>query len=122
MFAVELAKVRPGIFTPQQLAPGSIGVNIMKFAVVIEYGPDKGQAKALHSVHREYLRGFLEKGQLFAAGPFADDAGALWVLEADSVGAIDVIVQGDPYAEAGLIKGWKVYPLLYWSSQEFKGK
>ena len=52
----------------------------MKFAAIIEYGDDKDGLKANHAAHRTYLRTFLENGQLRAAGPFADDAGALWVL------------------------------------------
>jgi hypothetical protein len=46
---------------------------IMKFVAVIECGPAKERLKATHPAHREHLRQFLEKGQLFAAGPFADD-------------------------------------------------
>lgn len=93
----------------------------MKFVVIIEYGPDEGLVKALHPAHRDYLRNFLENGQLRAAGPFADDAGALWVLEAESARAVDEIVRGDPYVAAGVIVGWTVRPLVYWSAQEAKG-
>jgi uncharacterized protein len=56
----------------------------MKYAAIIKYGKDKDQVKALHPLHREYLRRFLENGQLRAAGPFAEDAGALWVLDAET--------------------------------------
>ena len=82
----------------------------MKFAAIIEYGPDKDQVKAFHPAHREYLRHFLENGQLRAAGPFADDAGALWVLDAESAEAVEEIVKGDPYVAAGVIVSWKVRP------------
>ncbi len=93
----------------------------MKFATIIDYGSDKDKVKALHPAHREYLRRFLENGQLRAAGPFANDAGALWILEAESAGAVEEIVQGDPYVAAGVIVGWTVRPLAYWSAQEAKG-
>ncbi len=56
----------------------------MKFAAIIEYGDDADGLKANHPAHRTYLRTFLENGQLRAAGPFAYDAGALWVLDADT--------------------------------------
>lgn len=69
----------------------------MKSAAIIEYGQDKEKVQSLHQAHREYLRRFLENGQLRAAGPFADDEGALWVLDAETVQAVDEIVQGDPY-------------------------
>ena len=93
----------------------------MKFAVLIHYTPDAAQVKALHPQHREYLRRFLENSQLWAAGPFEQDAGALWVLDAESADAVDEIVRGDPYTAAGVIVRWSVHPLAYWSAQEAKG-
>ena len=92
----------------------------MKFVAVIEYG-DKEKVRALHLAHREYLRQFLENEQLRAAGPFADDEGALWVLEAETAEAAEKIVKGDPYVEAGAIVSWKIRPLAYWSAQQAKG-
>ena len=93
----------------------------MKFAAIIEYGEDKAGLKSNHPAHRAYLRTFLENGQLRAAGPFEDEAGALWVLDADSKGAADQIVRGDPLVQAGVITGWNIRPLAYWSAQEAKG-
>lgn len=92
----------------------------MKFAAIIDYG-DKDRLKAHHSAHRTYLRTFLENGQLRAAGPFADDAGALWVLDADSTVAAEEIVTGDPLFAAGVITSWEIRPIAYWSAQEAKG-
>ncbi len=68
----------------------------MKYAVIIEYGADKDRLKATHPAHRAYLSTFLENGQLRAAGPFSDDAGALWVLDAGSAEEAEQIVKGDP--------------------------
>ena len=93
----------------------------MKFAAIIEYGDDRAGLKANHPDHRAYLRTFLENGQLRAAGPFTDDAGALWVLDADSPEAAEAIVRGDPLVGAGVITSWKLRPLAYWSAQEAKG-
>lgn len=90
------------------------------FVAIIEYG-DTEKVKALHPVHREYLRQFLENGQLRAAGPFADDEGALWVLDAETAEAAEKIVKGDPYVEAGAIVSWQIRPLAYWSAQQAKG-
>ena len=93
----------------------------MKFAAIIEYGTDGDALKATHPAHRSYLRTFLENGQLRAAGPFAEDAGALWVLDADSAEAAEAIVKGDPLVGAGVVTGWTVRPIAYWSAQEAKG-
>ena len=93
----------------------------MKFAAIIEYGNDKDGLKANHSAHRTYLRTFLENGQLRAAGPFADDAGALWVLDTDSAEAAEEIVRRDPFVALGIITSWKIRPIEYWSAQEAKG-
>ena len=93
----------------------------MKFAAIIEYGEDKAGLKASHPAHRTYLRTFLDNGQLRAAGPFANDAGALWVLDADSAEAAEQIVRGDPLVKAGVITSWKIRPIAYWSAQEAKG-
>ncbi len=93
----------------------------MKFAALIEYGADKDSLKATHAAHRTYLRTFLDNGQLRAAGPFADDAGAVWVLDADTAQAAEEIVKGDPLVGAGIITSWSIRPLAYWSAQEAKG-
>ena len=93
----------------------------MKFAAIIEYSSDKEGLKANHPAHRAYLRTFLENGQLRAAGPFSDDAGALWVLDADTAEAAEKIVREDPLVDAGVITSWKIRPIAYWSAQEAKG-
>jgi uncharacterized protein YciI len=93
----------------------------MKFAAIIEYGSDNNSLKASHPAHRAYLRTYLENGQLRAAGPFADDAGALWVLDAENAEAAEQIVKGDPLVAAGIITSWLIRPLSYWSAQEAKG-
>ena len=93
----------------------------MKFAAIIEYNQNKEDVKVLHSAHRDYLRGFLENGQLRAAGPFTEAAGALWVLDAETREAADAIIKGDPYVAAGVIVSWQLRALAYWSAQEAKG-
>ena len=62
-----------------------------------------------------------DKSRLFAAGPFAEGAGALWVLEAKTAADVDEIVKGDPSAEAGVFVSWKIRPLAYWSAKERVG-
>ena len=93
----------------------------MKFTAIIEYGSDKDALKATHHEHGTYLRSFLENGQLRAAGPFAEDAGTIWVLDADSAAAAEHIVKGDPLVAAGVITSWVIRPMAYWSAQEARG-
>jgi uncharacterized protein YciI len=66
----------------------------MKVVAIIEYNGIKEQVQAHHKAHREYLRQFLANEQLRAAGPFADDAGALWVLEVQTTVEAEKIVKG----------------------------
>ena len=93
----------------------------MSFAAIIEYGEDKGKLKAMHHAHRAYLRTFLENGILRAAGPLAEDSGAIWVLDTESAAQADEIVKGDPFTAAGVIVSWRIRQLAYWSAREAKG-
>jgi hypothetical protein len=56
----------------------------MKFAKYIEYVDDQDAIAAIRPTHRAYLAGLLERGQLAAAGPFDDGAGAVFVYEAEA--------------------------------------
>jgi uncharacterized protein len=80
----------------------------VKVAVTIEYLPDKGRLQDAFQQHRGYLRTFLENGKLRAAGPFADDSGALWVLDVDTIEEAEQIVGGDPAVAAGVFVSWKI--------------
>ena len=93
----------------------------MKFAAIIAYGGERERLKISHPAHRDDLRTFLRNGQLWAAGPFTDDMGALWVIDADTEDAAQAIVRGDPFVEAGIIVGWTLHPIAYWSAREAKG-
>ena len=48
----------------------------MKYAASIEYLQDPAVVEAHRPAHRAYLTSLLEKGQLFASGPYADGSGA----------------------------------------------
>ena len=82
----------------------------MKYAAVIEYLQDKATVEAARPAHRAYLTSLLEKGQLFASGPFEDGYGALIVYEADSPEAVDAIMKADPFHAAGVFVRWTVRP------------
>jgi hypothetical protein len=59
---------------------------------------------------------------LFAAGPFTDDSGALWIYEAETLDQAENRIEDDPYHAAGVILKWQIHPLAYWSAKEHKGK
>ena len=94
----------------------------MKAVAIIEYFKDKEKLKEMFTAHRNYLRTFLENGKLFAAGPFGDDSGALWVLEVETLEEAEEIVKGDPLVSAKVIFFWKIRPFAYWSARESKGR
>ncbi len=82
----------------------------MKFAAIIEYVQDKEKVQAVRPVHRQYLAGLRQKGQLVAAGPFTDDSGALIIYEAASRDEAEKIIQGDPFAQNGIFQKYQLRP------------
>lgn len=82
----------------------------MKFAAVIDYLQDKAKIAEVRPVHRQYLTGLKEKGQLAAAGPFTDDSGALIVYEADSKEAAEALLKADPFNQAGIFVKYVMRP------------
>ncbi|KAK0861111.1 hypothetical protein LTR87_017071 [Friedmanniomyces endolithicus] len=93
----------------------------MKVAAIIDYSPDREKVKEIFPAHRVYLRQYLENGQLRAAGPFAEDSGAVWILEVTKAEDADEIVKGDPFYKAGGIVGWTIRHFSYWSAKESRG-
>ena len=83
----------------------------MKIAAIMEYIQDKEKIRASWPAHRVYRQGFLENGQLRAAGPFDDQSGALWILEVETISEAETIVKGDPFVAAGVTVSWKLRPL-----------
>ena len=61
-------------------------------------------------MHRQYLTGLKEKGQLAAAGPFTDDSGALIVYEAATREEAESFVQADPFNKAGIFVKYVIRP------------
>jgi uncharacterized protein YciI len=82
----------------------------MKFAAIIEYTQDKAKIAEVRPVHRQYLTGLREKGQLALAGPFTDDSGALIVYEAGTKGEAEKLLQGDPFHANGIFLKWQLRP------------
>ena len=82
----------------------------MKFANYIRYIEDQDAIAAIRPTHRAYLHGLLERGQLVAAGPFADGTGALFIYEADDIDAARGLAEADPYTLGGVIKQQTITP------------
>jgi uncharacterized protein YciI len=82
----------------------------MKYAASIEYLQDSAVVEAHRPAHRAYLTSLLEKGQLFASGPYADGSGALIIYEADSPEAAANLLESDPFHTAGVFLKWTLRP------------
>ncbi|MGW6056137.1 YciI family protein [Streptomyces sp. NPDC055189] len=52
---------------------------------------------AARPAHRDALAALHEDGRLHAAGPFADDSGALLIFDVPDRAALDVVLAADPY-------------------------
>ena len=82
----------------------------MKFAAIIEYAQDKAKIAEVRPVHRQYLAGLKERGQLAASGPFTDDSGALIIYEAASRADAEAFLQGDPFNKNGIFLHYQLRP------------
>jgi uncharacterized protein YciI len=82
----------------------------MKFAAIIEYGPDLSKIHEIRPTHRQYLGELLKNGKLAISGPFVDDSGALIVYEADSQEEAEALIANDPFSKAGVFAEWRIKP------------
>jgi uncharacterized protein YciI len=82
----------------------------MKYAVVYRYAEEKSAITEARPRHRAYLGSLQEQGKLHAAGPFAEDAGALIIYEAASPEEVEQLIADDPFRQAGVFADWTVHP------------
>ncbi len=82
----------------------------MKYAAIIEYVRDAEKVQSLRPVHRQYLTGLRDKGQLAAAGPFADGTGALIIYEAASAEEAEKLLRADPFHQNGVFVTYVLRP------------
>jgi uncharacterized protein YciI len=82
----------------------------MKFAAVIEYINDKAKIAELRPLHRQYLTGLKEKGQIAATGPFLDDYGALIIYEAATKEEAEAFLKADPFNQASIFVSYVIRP------------
>ena len=69
------------------------------FAVQLRF-TDPDRRMQVRPAHREYLTLLREAGKLVAAGPFADETGALLVYEVADEAELREILAKDPYTAA----------------------
>lgn len=68
---------------------------------VVELAFDGNPARlALRPAHRDKLRALHEAGRLVLAGPFADESGALLVLDVADAAEVAALLDDDPYYRA----------------------
>jgi len=82
----------------------------MKFAAIIEYGPDLSKIQDIRPMHRAYLADLMKNGKLAISGPFVDDSGALIVYEADSAEEAESLISNDPFSKAKIFVRWQIRP------------
>ena len=66
------------------------------YALELSFSDDPARLEG-RPAHRERLAALRDEGKLLAAGPFADESGALLLFRVDSQSAADEIVAADPY-------------------------
>ena len=83
----------------------------MKFVIIGWDGPEAQKKRPIHRpAHLERLNKLNEQGNLICAGPFADKAGSLIIIEADSLGEAERFAQEDPYLLEGIFERTEVHP------------
>jgi len=69
------------------------------FLVILKEKSKKQLDKNLLHRHIEHLKQLTQSGHLLMCGPFADDSGAMLVLQANSHSDAENLIQADPFIE-----------------------
>jgi uncharacterized protein YciI len=75
----------------------------MKFIHLCRYIDDLNRVAELRPAHRQYMAQLDSENRLWAAGPFADGTGALFIYEAADQQAAEAILHADPYFTGGAL-------------------
>lgn len=73
------------------------------FAVNYLYSATAEQLDEIRPIHRAWLSGLLESGQLLASGPMIDNPEALLIFRAESAAELSALLDNDPFDIAGFI-------------------
>ncbi len=74
-----------------------------RFVLELGFAPGDERRLEVRPRHREYLTSLLAEGRLVSAGPWADDTGAMILLEVEDEAAARAIIAADPYTDAGVV-------------------
>lgn len=85
-------------------------------ALFVIIGHDSREAKDKRPHHRPahlaHLEPLAQQGKVLLAGPLADGAGSLIVVEQDSLAAVWELVGRDPYVTNGIFERVEVHPFI----------
>lgn len=73
------------------------------FAVTYLYAATQEQLNEIRPIHRQWLAGLLESGQLLASGPMIDTPEALLIFNSESATELSTLLDNDPFDIAGFI-------------------
>lgn len=73
------------------------------FAVTYLYAATPEQLNEIRPIHRQWLAGLLESGQLLASGPMIDNPEALLIFNSESATELAKLLDNDPFDVAGFI-------------------
>jgi uncharacterized protein YciI len=73
------------------------------FVVTYLYSATAEQLNEIRPIHRQWLAGLLEAGQLLASGPMIDNPEALLIFRSDSASELAMLLDNDPFDIAGFI-------------------
>ena len=72
---------------------------------VLEFAFDRDNARRMEvrPAHRDHLRSLLDAGKLVMAGPWADDSGAMIILNIQDETEARAILANDPYTHVDCV-------------------
>ena len=77
------------------------GDRFTHYVITLTRNPDREADDDLIREHVAFLRELDRKGQLVSAGPFADGAGGMIIIEAGSLPEAERIAAADPFVASG---------------------
>ncbi|GAA3802871.1 MULTISPECIES: YciI family protein [Amycolatopsis] len=69
---------------------------------------DQGKYAEVRPRHREYLAKLAAEGTVAVAGPFADDSGGVFLIQAEDADSLQAVLDADPYVVEGALESFTV--------------